>query len=349
MPPINSIEKVLLIGHRAPCAVGRMWRQPTFARFIKVILMNILFNASQCGLGDNGGTKTIIRCAETLQDMGHRVQIYAKTNKYTWHKPGVTIKDNDWYGGNDEFTGAYCWDKEILVSVWEVEQNMKWHRDNLIDHRTRDFWYMRGWEKWVHGEDWLISQIKKFVSAGGRIIVNSSWLMDKLLRMGIDCALCYSGLDLDFWYVQKQKGWSYIGYLAKGKHGTKHYDICERIHNETALRTIELEPKLGYSELKSFYNNCMLWLAPTELEGFHQCLAEANLCGCLVVCNRMPSNGMGDYATDETAMRYDTWDELISCIENPDFSKVPLMQKVLREKIGNREENMRKFIKILED
>jgi len=48
-------------------------------------------------------------------------------------------------------------------------------------------------------------------------------------------------------------------------------------------------------------------------------------------------------------MRYDTWDELISCIENPDFSKVSKMQKVLREKIGNREDNMRKFVEILSE
>ena len=321
--------------------------------------MNILFNASQCGLGDNGGTKTIIRCAETLQDMGHRVQIYAKTNKYTWHKPGVTIKDNDWYGGNDEFTGAYCWDKEILVSVWEVEQNIKWHRDNLIDHRTRDFWYMRGWEKWVHGEDWLISQIKKFVSAGGRIIVNSSWLRDKLLRMGIDCALCYSGLDLDFWFdyglrfLNRQKVSKksniWIGTIGKSKHKTKRCDIYKKLKNFPKYEVIELADNLNYDKLSHAYNACDIWFAPTELEGFHQCPAEANLCGCLVVCNRMPSNGIGDYATDETAMRYDTWDELISCIENPDFSKVPLMQKVLREKIGNREDNMRKFVEILSE
>ena len=95
-----------------------------------------------------------------------------------------------------------------------------------------------------------------------------------------------------------------------------------------------------------FYNECDIWLAPTELEGWHNCPAEANLCGCLVICNRLDSNGM-DYATEETAMRFTGFDELLACIENPDFSKVEKMKKVLHNKIGNRENNMKKFIDII--
>ena len=37
----------------------------------------------------------------------------------------------------------------------------------------------------------------------------------------------------------------------------------------------------------------------------------------------------------------------IECLENPDLSKISKMQKVLRDKIGSREENMRKFAEML--
>jgi hypothetical protein len=56
---------------------------------------------------------------------------------------------------------------------------------------------------------------------------------------------------------------------------------------------------------------------------------------------------MGDYATEETAMRYSTEDELMDCLDNPDYSKVEKMQKILREKIGSRSENMKRMVKLL--
>jgi hypothetical protein len=58
---------------------------------------------------------------------------------------------------------------------------------------------------------------------------------------------------------------------------------------------------------------------------------------------------MQDYATDETAMLYNTFAEAVECIRNPDFSKVPKMQKVLIDKIGDRKSNMEKLVKILEE
>ena len=303
--------------------------------------MNILFNASQCGLSNNGGSKTIIRCAETLQDMGYNVGIWAQVNKYTWHKPSIeVIKDCPYI---DSKGRAIPWHKEIVVSVWEIEELFDYN-----DYLGHFVWYMRGWEQWVKGEEWLIQQIKKFVDAGGRIIVNSSWLIDQLKeKCGVDSVLCWAGLDLDFW--KKKYTWDFpaIGSLGDCKHKSKRDDLSYRLAGASGAKWLCANGRLTEIEMRLLYNECKIWFAPTELEGFHQCPAEANLCGCLVVCNRMPSNGMGDYATDETAMRYNTWEELIECIENPDFSKVPKMQKVLREKIGSREDNMKIFVEIL--
>jgi hypothetical protein len=266
-------------------------------------------------------------------------RIFARTNVYTWHVPCCDIY-NGW--------NAEVYTHIVAVSVWDIDSTLE------IPIKIK-FWYMRGWEKWVHGEEWLIQQIKKFVAAGGRIIVSSSWLIDQLKeKAGVDSVLCWAGLDLDFWkddfqFWEVRLSGDSIGSLGSSKHKTKHFDIIQKLRECFPKKTfLCTDGTFDKYRMYLLYNACDIWLAPTELEGFHQCPAEANLCGRLVVCNRMPSNGMGDYANDDTAMRYDTWEELIECIENPDFSKVPKMQRVLREKIGNREGNMRKFVEILE-
>lgn len=304
--------------------------------------MNILFNASQCGLGNNGGTKTIIRCAETLQDMGHNVAIWAEVNKYTWHEPKVkTLK----CGVLHDFEANPNNCTMVNVSVWETVSSPTFYYNTT-------YWYMRGWEKWVHGEDWLIQQIKKFVSAGGRIIVNATHLKDMLSAIGVDSVVCFAGLDLNIWedFESDNDDPPTVGAMSYSRHKTKNSDMIHRFgsYYSGVTAVADIKDGLTYSDLMRFYSQCDIWFAPTELEGWHNCPTEANLCGCLVVCNRMPSNGMGDYATEETAMRYDNWEELIECIENPDFSKVPKMQDVLKNKIGNREKNMKKFVEILE-
>jgi hypothetical protein len=211
------------------------------------------------------------------------------------------------------------------------------------------FWWMRGWERWVRGEPWLISKIKKFVASGGKIIVNSPWLIKQLKdKCNVDAKLCYAGLDLDIWEDRNNIRKNSIGFLGKRKHVTKRHDLCMELMKRFPNKNFfSLEENVNYKELISLYNKCDIWFAPTELEGFHNVPAEANLCGCLVVCNRLDSNGM-DYATDETAMRYSGYDEMLACIENPDFNRVSKMQAVLKEKIGNRFENMKRFIEILE-
>jgi len=176
------------------------------------------------------------------------------------------------------------------------------------------------------------------------VIVNATHLLKHFPKAKV----CYAGLDLDFWGT---KPWlelkNTIGFMKYEKHKTKRNDLMDKLKKKYSTIELNIKGKCNDKELKELYRSIDIYVAPTELEGFHNVPAEACLCGCLIVCNRRDSNGMGDYATDETAMRYTGWDELLEAIENPNFSKVAKMQKLLKEKIGNREKNMKRFVRLI--
>ena len=48
-------------------------------------IMRIAFNLLDCGLGNNGGSQTIIRMADELYMLGHNVKILLnQPNRFTW-------------------------------------------------------------------------------------------------------------------------------------------------------------------------------------------------------------------------------------------------------------------------
>lgn len=311
--------------------------------------MNILFNASGCGLGNNGGSKTIIKSAETLQAMGHGVSIMSQINNYTWHRPKVHI-DNQY-----DFP---LYDVIINVSVWDVEITIK----NSIENKI---WWMRGWEKWVRGEEWLIQQIKKFVSAGGRIIVNATHLKHKLKTIGVESVVVFAGLDLEFWNDNESLnrfGHNLtIGALHHKKHKTKNYETfleLQRIIKEDnemrgrfAFKT--LYDKFNNEQLRKFYNECDIWLSLSSNEGFHQAPAEAALCGNLILYYDVGSGGTQDYCIASTAIPFEDVDHIYGILKDIESYGVGElicdMQIHLRDKIGNRETNMKKFVEVINE
>jgi len=292
-------------------------------------------------LGPNGGSKTIIKSAETLNQLGHGSIIWSPINNYIWHKPNVVIETTR---DANLFNAVDC---IVNVSVWDVQSTI----DFSCNKCNNKVWYLRGWEAWVKGEQYLIDQIKKFVNAGGRMICNSSWLINQLKeKCNVESVLCWSGLDLDFWRPHTELRYD-IGFMKYKRHETKRNDLMENIAGLRKVKSFEVNIKSNLDDykLRCVYSDCKMWFCPTENEGFHNVGAEANLCGCLIFCNRMQSNGMSDYATEETAERFSDWDELLKKLSKPDFDKIPKMQKLLKEKIGSRETNMKRFVKMLEE
>lgn len=300
------------------------------------------------GLGNNGGSKTIIKSARVLTELGHPTDIVADVDKFTWfkHKRVIQRIPEDV-------------DVVISVSVSEIDYVVK-----KSPKKAKKFWWARALETWRMSEKEIVEKARRI-----RLITNSTWLHELFGNYGIKNNLVWPGVDLDFWCRRghEDSGRLNIGFLYHEFHKTKRYDLCVKLMESRYLNNyysfgvgVPKEKRLleqyvqhmnqpSWEAIRNLYQNCDIWFAPTELDSFHNPPPEANLCGCLVVCNRKPSNGMIDYATDETAMRYNTWEELLHCIDNPDFSKVAKMQEVLREKIDSREKNMRKMLEVIGD
>ena len=45
--------------------------------------MKLAFNGMNSGLGNNGGTRTILKCAEVLNDIGHECYVVVNVDNYT--------------------------------------------------------------------------------------------------------------------------------------------------------------------------------------------------------------------------------------------------------------------------
>ncbi len=303
------------------------------------------------GLDCNGGSRTILLSAGALRKLGHKVDIVTFKDKFNWFKHKKVIK-----------TVQKNTDVVIAISILDVPLI---YRKYYGKHKL--CYYSRPFESWQMPKRRIVKTLTRFTKKyKGTVISNSQWQIDWLKKHGIKSRLVYSGLDLDEYYPVSNVRFknTHIGALHHKFHKTKRWDLVMKVAknldvNKYMFEVLTADKKgtgvnhMAYwyqpslEEKRRMYSTCNIWLAPTEKEGFHNVAAEANLCGCLVVCNRLKRNGMGDYATEETAMRYSSDDEMLACLKNPDFSKVEKMQNILIRNIGSREKNMKRLVKIL--
>jgi hypothetical protein len=309
--------------------------------------MNIVFYAGHKyygGLGLCGGARTTLMSAQVLRDMGHKVSVVAPSDKFTWFDHPKVLSEIP------KDTEAV-----IACSVSDIKGMHKTAPKN-----AKKFYWMRGLEKWQIPEEQILKEMKR----GHRNIVNSSWLKRVVNGWGIDCDLVWQGVDIDLWLNKADIDYEAIpsiGCLYNTKHNTKRWDMFVSLigllgegcsYNgfgvdkpKQNLKMYLQNPK--QQELRRLYNSTNIWFCPTELDSFHNVPLEAALCGCLVMCRRIESNGMEDYATDETAMRFDSISEAISLIKKPDYSKVKKMQDLIVNKIGDRKRSMQKLMEVL--
>jgi len=306
--------------------------------------MYIIFNALNSGLGNNGGSRTLIKCAETIESLGVRCDIVATDDNFTWfnHKKPISYIPND----ADVIVATACTTVESTLS----------------SNVPKKVWYIRGHELWAHNEKF----IGALYNSGLINITNSIGLMKKVESFGAKAITIPQGIDLDLWYDLKLRSHNKlrIGCLHQNK-STKRWkdfvklaEILGNAYEYTAFGTNVKDYNFlssfinnpSFDELREFYSKCHIWFVPTELEGLHNPPMEAALCGALVVCNDHPMSGIAlDYGIERTSMVYRHRDieHAAEVIRNVNWSKVEVMQQFLINEIGSREKNMKEFIDVL--
>jgi len=309
--------------------------------------MKLAFNAINGNLGNNGGSRSIILCSKTLEKLGYECNIVATVDNFTWfdHKQVINYIPNN---------------IDAVINVAAVDYDIT----KKLNIPIKVAWW-RAHENWNNSEEYLK---QCYIDKEVVNIVNSNGLKQLLSTYGADSKVIYPGIDF-FWedrnlrpkdkirigclYQKKPtKRWKDFVTLAKilGHKDYEYVGFGDTMRNDGFLTDFKCNPPIN--ELINFYSSCRIFFAPTELEGLFNPAQEAALCGCLIVCGDEPMNGMiYDYAfPDNTAMVYErkNIEHAAELIKNPNWNLIENMQKHLKNNIGTREENMKKFIKCLE-
>ena len=338
--------------------------------------MDIIFNCLDSGLGNNGGSRTIVRSANTLKKLGHNVVILNPPRKrkkldqidnetaYTWDVIDVPVMSEGW--------GHLKADVIIATAFASVKTTV-----SAPDSCGMKVHWLRGWETWRHSEDWIV---KNVLNQPTLKIVNSLCLQDKLKEFNVESEIIRPGYDftelkpLDT--RQNIKTITLGGLYSKGdKRKTKRVEwIFEAVKQIKKDRKICLvmfgadgspsvydpfdifksnpDPKIK----NQLYNSCDIWLAPTENDSLHLPPAEAMITECCVVGTDTPMNGMKDYLINmETGLvsmnSITSFENTIRLLINDIDLRLEL-GKAGRKKIlslGTREYNMNILLNYLED
>lgn len=302
--------------------------------------MRICFNVNGVGLANNGGTRTLVRCAETLRALGHDAFFFSGPSAYTWHKHNVPLRGGDRHPPADVSIATGC------GSVASVTR-----------YAGPRAYYVRGLELWKMSEDRLLDGFRKL---SGGVFVNSAWLLDYMREHGVEAQLQYSGLDGHLFFDAGDHEFRIgVGALRNNRHATKRNSDIDDLQARIGLEVQCLNQHIKRADpvrLNKWYNNLKVWFAPTELEGLHNPPMEAAMAGCALVCTDHCRSGMSDYAIHgRTAMVYPARDikkaaEYVKLLLHDEALRTRLvvnLQQRLNTLIGPRAEQMELFAKRL--
>jgi len=327
--------------------------------------MRILFDLRSTGLGNNGGSHTLVRSANTLVDLKHEVILVDNSkNHYVWtplKARHLIVKDKK------EVPSA---DIVVATGFKSVARTLALpERCGIKCH------WIRAIETWQMQKHEIIEKILKVNTIK---IVNSVCLRDYLLKYGVKSEIIRPGYDFDELYptgsrdhnrvilgglynsarvhgARKRQEWLWeTARSIKRKHlgvkfwvfgwGDCGYDVIDKFwHKPSRERKLE------------FYNNINVWLAPTKSEGLHLPPAEAMMTGCPVVTTDAELSGTQDYVEHEVTglVSENNLESFIKCVERLVVDKdlrVTLGENTRKkiESLGDRETNMRKMVEFFE-
>jgi len=303
--------------------------------------VKIVFNLHRVGLGNNGGSRTIVKSAESLSSLGHEVVLASDIrNKYTWEP----IKNNV------KFVHSHRLPKGDVIVATGYDSV----KSTVSSKFRKKFYFIRGFETWRTSQSKLFKSYKSL-----KCIVNSSWLQGMLSGQGISSSLVFNGIDFDdFNNMGLNREWQ-LGCLYHKKHKTKNHVFVSQCADYLSTPLLFLNKHIKGptpKELNEWYNNIKVWVSSSELEGLHNPPMEASLSGCGLVATNHPRSGTSDYVIpNKTALVYNHNDiedaskkikELLSnSILREELNSN--MIHLLKNKIGTREKNMIKFSEII--
>ena len=192
--------------------------------------MRIIFDLRNTGLGNGGGSLTLIKSANVLSDLGHDVIIIdSGRNQCTWTKLRVEhkiIKNINNIPNSDVVISTGF--RSIIPTL------------NLPNKCGKKFIWCRGWETWVYDEKKIVKLFKddRFIK-----IVNSIGLQNKLNKYNIKSYLIRPGNDFgDFSLMNiRDKNKILLGGLYHYKHKTKRSDLIIKIAQKLKLKCNNIE------------------------------------------------------------------------------------------------------------
>lgn len=330
--------------------------------------MRILFDFRQVGMGNNGGTSTIVRSANQLVEMAHKVTILdGGRNQFTWCSLFANhIRPRK----NGQVPDA---DVVIATGYKSVGPTMRLpERCGIKAH------WIRAWETWVMPEEKIV---RKIMSQPTVKLVNSICLQEKLKEHGFESHIIRPGYDTKLLYPMNLRGpeKSNIilgGLYREGVHGNrkrtkwifdavrkikkKYINVqlwmfgSERNPNNPLIDRYLRAPKM--KDKNRFYNGVDIWIAPTKSEGLHLSPAEAMLTECPVVGTSAELSGMQDYLVNgmtgliSSDNIKDFTDSILWLVDRPHERKLYGIQartKILE--LGDRWKNMQEMVDLFEN
>jgi len=272
--------------------------------------MRILFDLRSTGLGNNGGSHTIVRSANTLVDLKHEVILVDSIkNHYNWtplKARHLIVKDKN------EVPSA---DIVVATGFRSVARTL-----TLPERCGVKCHWIRAIETWQMSEREIIEKVLKVPTFK---IVNSICLKNYLSKHGQSSKIIRPGYDFDEIYPlnMRDQRIPILGALYReGVHGRRKrtewvFEAAEktkRFFPGTKLLLFGSEPKPkarpaidkyfrspSIEEKNKIYNMVNIWLAPTKSEGLHLPPAEAMMTGCPVVATNAELSGTQDYVEHE--------------------------------------------------
>ena len=327
--------------------------------------MRIIFDVRRVGLGDNGGSSTIINSANTLSDLGHEVYVLdSGKNMHTWTPLKVEriVCSTVCKVPNADFIIATGY-KSVGPTVSASDScGIKLH-------------WIRGWETWQMDERRIV---KKVLEAPTIKLVNSIGLQKKLQSYNFSSHIVRPGYDIESFKplgIRETNQKIVIGGLyneGRGKQKKRTPWINQTVFEiKTKRKDIEFwmfgthpRPK-GFlmdhyiqkpslEEKNEFYNHINIWLAPSCLEGLHMPPAEALLTECCILGTNSEMNGMNDYLVHMRTglICLNNLSSFVKSTNNliNDRELQTQLGKNGRKRIldiGSRKENMIKFVDLL--